>query len=70
MKKSELVFIAIMGLGMSFIMTLMIAYINTGMDSEYINRWFKAWLAGFPIAIVASAIVAPIAKKITKKFTP
>jgi hypothetical protein len=51
-------------------MTLVITYINTGMDSEYLNRWFKAWLAGFPIAVIASAIVAPIAKKITKKFTP
>ena len=69
MKKSELIFIAIMGLGMSLIMTLVITYINTGMDSEYLNRWFKAWLAGFPIALIASARVAPIAKKITEKFT-
>ena len=58
-----------MGLGMSLIMTLVITYINTGMDSEYLNRWFKAWIAGFPIAIVASAIVAQNEKKITKKFT-
>jgi len=45
-----------------------ITYINTGMDSEYLNRWFKAWLAGFPIAVVASAIVAPIAKKNNEKI--
>ena len=69
MKKSELIFIAVMGLGMSLIMTLVITYINTGMDSEYLNRWFKEWLAGFPIAIMASAIVAPLAKEITEKFT-
>ena len=58
-----------MGLGMSLIMTLAITYINTGIDGDYINRWFKAWLAGFPIAIVASGIMAPIAKKLAKKFT-
>ena len=68
-KYSEVLFIAIMGLGMSFIMTLAITYINTGLDSDFLNRWFKAWLAGFPIAVVAAAIMAPIAKKLTKKFT-
>ena len=58
-----------MGLGMSLIMTLVITFINTGLDSDYLNRWFKAWLAGFPIAVVASAAMVPIAKKLTKKFT-
>ena len=68
-KYSEILFIAIMGLGMSLIMTLAITYINTGLDSDFLNRWFKAFLGGFPIAVVASAIIAPIAKKLTKKFT-
>ena len=68
-KYSEVLFIAIMGLGRSLIMTLAITYINTGLDSDYLNRWFKAWLAGFPIAVVAAAVMAPVAKKLTKKFT-
>ena len=68
-KYSEIIFIVIMGLGMSFIMTLAITYINTGIDSSFINRWLKALIVGFPIAIIASAIVAPIAKKLTKKIT-
>ena len=68
-KYSEVLFIAIMSLGMSFIMTLAITYINTGLDSDFLNRWFKAWLVGFPIAIIASAVMALIAKKLTKKFT-
>ena len=68
-KYSEVLFIAIMGLGMSLIMTLAITYINTGLDSDYLNRLFKAWLAGFPIAVVAAAVIAPIAKKLTRQFT-
>ena len=68
-KYSEIIFTVIMGLGMSLIMTLAITYINTGMDSVFINRWLKALMVGFPIAIIASAIVAPIAKKLTKKIT-
>ena len=58
-----------MGLGMSLIMTLAITYINTGMGSGFINRWLKALIVGFPIAIIASAIIAPIAKQLTKKIT-
>ena len=58
-----------MGLGMSFIMTLAITYINTGIDGDFVNRWFKAFMVGFPIAVVAAAVIAPIAKKLTKKFT-
>ena len=68
-KYSEVLFIAIMGLGMSLIMTLVITYINTGLDVDFLNRWFKAFLAGFPIAVVAAAVIAPIAKKLTTKFT-
>jgi len=67
-KYSEILFIAIMGLGMSLIMTLAITYINTGIEGDFLNRWFKAFLAGFPIAVAAAAVVAPIAKKITKKL--
>ena len=68
-KYSEVLFIAIMGLGMSLIMTLAITYINTGLDVDFLNRWFKAFLAGFPIAAVAAAVMAPIAKKLTRQFT-
>ena len=68
-KYSEILFIAIMGLGMSLIMTLVITFINTGLDSNFLNRWFKAFLAGSPIAVVAAAVIAPIAKKLTRQFT-
>ena len=36
-----------MGLGMSLIMTLAITYINTGIDGDFVNRWFKAFMVGF-----------------------
>ena len=59
-KYSNLLFILIMGFGMSLMMTLIITYINTGMDSEYINRFLKAWVVSLPIAIVAALFVGPI----------
>tara|TARA_Y100001970_G_scaffold200422_1_gene243800 strand:- start:976 stop:1164 length:189 start_codon:yes stop_codon:yes gene_type:complete len=52
-----------MGFGMSLLMTLIITYINTGMDAEYINRFLKAWSISLPIAIIVSLVVGPIAKR-------
>ena len=68
-KYSNLLFILIMGFGMSLMMTLIITYINTGMDSEYINRFLKAWVVRLPIAIVAALVVGPITKNFVDKIT-
>ena len=50
-------------------MTLIITYINTGMDSEYINRFLKAWVVSLPIAIAAALFVGPITKNFVDKIT-
>ena len=68
-KFSNLLFTLIMGFGMSLLMTLIITYINTGMDSEFIDRFLKAWSISFPIAITAILIVAPVARKFVDKIT-
>ena len=68
-KYSNLLFILIMGFGMSLMMTLIITYINTGMDNEYLNRFMKAWIVGLPIAIAAAFLVGPLAKKFVDKIT-
>ena len=58
-----------MGFGMSLLMTLIITYINTGMDSGYLDRFLKAWAVGLPIAISTALIVGPIAKKFVDQIT-
>ena len=50
-------------------MTLIITYINTGMDSEYAQRFFKAWSVSLPIAIITSLVVGPPTKKFVDKIT-
>ena len=40
-KYSEIIFIVLMGLGMSLIMTLAMTYINTRMDSGFITVGLK-----------------------------
>ena len=68
-KYFDLIFILIMGFGMSLLMTLIITYINTGMDSDYINRFLKAWVVSLPIAIIAALILGPPIKKLVDKIT-
>ena len=68
-KYSNLIFVLIMGFGMSLLMTLIITFINTGMDNEYPSRFLKAWSVGLPIAIFTSLIVGPFAKKFVDKIT-
>ena len=58
-----------MGFGMSLMMTLIITYINTGMDSQYINRFLKAWVVSLPIAIIAALVVGPMTKNFVDKIT-
>ena len=58
-----------MGFGMSLFMTLIITYINTGIDSNYLRRFFKAWSVGLPIAIATSLLVGPIAKRFVETIT-
>ena len=68
-KYSNLLFILVMGFGMSLLMTLIITYVNTGMDIGYLKRFLKAWAVGLPIAISAALLVGPIAKKFVDKIT-
>ena len=68
-KYSNLLFILVMGFEMSLLMTLIITYVNTGMDNEYPIRFLKAWAVGLPIAITTALLVGPITKKFVDKIT-
>jgi|TARA_B100001029_G_C15024469_1_gene432710 hypothetical protein len=68
-KYSNLLFILVMGFGMSLLMTLIITYINTGMDNQYINRFLKAWTVSLPIAIIAALLLGPPIKKFVDKIS-
>ena len=68
-KYSNLLFILVMGFGMSLLMTLIITYINTGMDNGYVDLFLKAWSVSLPIAIIAALLVGPPIKKFVDKIT-
>ena len=50
-------------------MTLLITYINTGIDEFYINRFLKASVVSLPIAIATVLTISPFIKKSVEKIT-
>ena len=58
-----------MGFLMSLLMTLIITFVNTGMDHDYINRFLKAWTVSLPIAMGTAFLAGPLAKKFVDKIT-
>ena len=42
---------------------------GTGMHAGYLERFFKAWIFAFPVAIVAAFTMAPITRKLVDKIT-
>ena len=68
-KYSQLLFVLIVGFFTSLVMTLLITFINTGLDEYYINRFLKAWMVSLPIAIVTALFVGPITKNFVDKIT-
>jgi len=68
-KYSQLLFVLIVGFFTSLIMTLIITYVNTGIDEFYINRFLKAWIVSLPIAIATVVTISPIIKKFVEKIT-
>ena len=68
-KYSQLLFVLIVGFFTSLVMTLLITFINTGLDEYYINRFLKAWTVSLPIAIGTVLSLSPIVKKFVDKIT-
>ena len=68
-KKSQNLYMIIMFFGMSVIMCAVVTAAGTGIQDGYIERFFKAWVFAFPVAVVAAFTMAPITRKLVDKIT-
>jgi len=68
-KKSQNLYMIIMSFGMSVIMCAVVTAAGTGIYDGYIERFFKAWVFAFPIAVLVAFTMAPLAKKLVDKIT-
>ena len=68
-KKSQNLYMIIMSCGMSVIMCAVVTAAGSGIHDGYIERFFKAWVFAFPVAVLAAFTMAPVAKKLVDKIT-
>jgi len=68
-KYSNNLFMIMMSFGMSVIMCAVITAAGTGIHDGYVERFFKAWVFAFPVAIIAAFTMAPITRKLVDKIT-
>ena len=54
---------------MSVIMCAVVTAAGTGIHEGYIERFFKAWVFAFPVAVAAAFTMAPITRKLVDKIT-
>jgi len=49
-----------------FFVTGFITWLNVGLSDDFVARWMKGWLFGWPIAAVAVITLAPFGESITE----
>ena len=64
-----LVLTAIMSIVMGLLMSGIVTAINTGVDGDYVSRWFRAFVVVAPIAFIVLQFVGPIARSIAGALT-
>ena len=54
---------------MSFIMSIVITFLNLGWVDDFLARWMHAWLSSFLIAFPTILLVLPIARNLVNLLT-
>ena len=49
-----------------FFVTGFITWLNVGISNDFVVRWLRGWLLGWPIAALAVITLAPLGELITK----
>ena len=49
-----------------FFVTGFITWLNVGISNDFVVRWLRGWLLGWPIAALAVITLAPLGELITR----
>ncbi len=67
-KKFHLVFSAVMGAMMVFIMTCVITFANVGLRENFIQLWMHAFIIAYAVAVPLIFFTAPVARRLTGRI--
>ncbi|OMH33986.1 DUF2798 domain-containing protein [Motiliproteus sp. MSK22-1] len=68
-KYAQLVFVTIMGLSMSAIMSFAFTAFRSGFNGSFFVAWMESFILGGIIAIPTAMVVAPLAQKLVRRIT-
>ncbi len=68
-KYATLVFVFLVALTMSFLMSFALTAINLGFKAEFVGHWLRAFSFAFPVAFVTALLVVPPLRKLVNKIT-
>ena len=67
-KYSQPLFMTLMSLGMSIIMSGVVVAVNTGISNGFFFRWGYSIMYAYPIALIAAFTLAPLIKTLVNKI--
>jgi hypothetical protein len=67
-RRQTVVFVTLMVLAMSFVISLAMALINLPLDERFLGRWVKNWLLAMLVAWPTAYIVVPAVRRIVAKL--
>ncbi len=68
-KKYRYIFVALMSLGMTLVMSFTSTIYNEGLSSQFLQAWLSTTILGFIVAFPAALIITPVARWATEKLT-
>jgi len=66
---STVLFGALMSLGMSFSMSLVLTFVNLGFVPGFLEKWMRAFATGFVVSFPTSLVIIPLVRKIVNRLT-
>ena len=66
--KSRLILALLMSSVMVFMVTLLVTYLNLGLDPDFLRQWVKAYFIAWPIAAMTAFVVMPPARRLTDRI--
>ena len=67
-KHARLVTALLMSIYMVTIMTFVITWVNTGIDADFLSRWWRAFYIAWPIAFSLILLGGPLMQKAASKL--
>ena len=63
--KARFIFPVLITAVIVFIVSAVVTFTNIGFRADFVPRWLKAFIIGWPVAAVAAFIATPYARRIT-----